>query len=125
VRGERTPRPHGDGETRAWNRSGGGSGGGRGSGEGRGGRRRANQTQVWILDADNNLKPVKVTTGIDDGALVEVSGEGLKAGDRVVVNQVESNGERRAAGQGLRPPGSTAGAGFGGPGGGGPPGPRP
>ena len=38
--GERTPRPHGDGEQRAWNRSGGGpGGGGHGGGEGHGGRR--------------------------------------------------------------------------------------
>jgi HlyD family secretion protein len=121
--GERTPRPHGDGEQRAWNRSGGGpGGGGHGGGEGHGGRRRSNQSQVWVLDADNNLKPVKVTTGIDDGALIEVSGEGLKAGDRVVVNQVDAN-NRRGANPGLRPPGSTTG--FGGPGGGGPPGPGP
>ena len=125
VRGERTPRPHGEGEARAWNHSGGGPGGGggpHGGGEGHGGRRRSNQTQVWVLDPDNNLKPVKVTTGIDDGALIEVSGEGLKAGDRVVVNQVDAN-ERRGGGQGSRPPGSPTG--FGAPGGGGPPGPRP
>jgi len=129
--GERTPRPHGDGEARAWDRQGGPGGpggGGHGGGEGHGGRRRSNQSQVWVLDADNNLHPVKVTTGIDDGALIEVSGEGLKAGDRVIVNQVDANGERRVAGQ--RPPGSPTGfgapgGGFGGPGGGGPPGPRP
>jgi hypothetical protein len=131
--GERTPGPRGDGEARAWNRSAGagaGSGGGGGSrgGEGRPGRRRSNQSQVWVLDAADKLRPVKVTTGIDDGALIEVSGEGLKPGDRVVVNQVDANGERRAAGggngpQGVRPPGSPTG--FGGPGGGGPPGPRP
>jgi HlyD family secretion protein len=131
--GERTPGPRGDGEARAWNRSAGagaGSGGGGGSrgGEGRPGRRRSNQSQVWVLDAADKLRPVKVTTGIDDGALIEVSGEGLNPGDRVVVNQVDANGERRAAGggngpQGVRPPGSTTG--FGGPGGGGPPGPRP
>jgi hypothetical protein len=78
---------------------------------------------VWVLDADNNLRAVKVTTGIDDGALIEISGEGLKAGDRVVVNQVDANGERRSGQPGLRPPGSTTG--FGGPGGGGPPGPGP
>jgi HlyD family secretion protein len=125
VRGGRVPRA-GDGETRAWNRSGGGPGGGggpHGGGEGHGGRRRSNQSQVWVLDADNNLRAVKVTTGIDDGALIEVSGEGLKAGDRVVVNQVDANGDRRQGQPGLRPPGSTTG--FGGPGGGGPPGQGP
>ena len=121
VRGGRVP--HADGEARAWNRPGGPGGGGRSGGEGHGGRRRSNQSQVWVLDADNNLKPVKVTTGIDDGALIEVSGEGLKAGDRVVVNQVDASGERRGTQPGLRPPGATTG--FGGPGGGGPPGPGP
>ena len=131
VRGGITPRPRGGerttpegqpGEVRAWNRQGGPGGGGHG-GEGHAGRRRSSQSQVWVLDADNNIHAVKVTTGIDDGALIQVSGEGLKAGDRVVVNQVDNNGERRAGQPGLRAPGSTTG--FGGPGGGGPPGPRP
>jgi len=81
-----------------------------------------------VLDASNALKPVRVTIGIDDGSLVEVSGEGLKEGDRVVVNQVDASGERRGPGgpgQTFRPPGAPAAGGFGGPGGGGPPVPRP
>ena len=127
--GERTPGAGGEGGGHNWNRGPGSGGEGRSArGEGRGGgRRRSPETQVWVLDADDKLRAVKVTTGIDDGALVEVSGEGLKAGDRVVVNQADAGDRRGAAGpnssQVLRQPGAPAG--FGGPGGGGPPGARP
>jgi HlyD family secretion protein len=121
------------------------SGQGRGDGEGRardharqagesaqGGehphrRRGGAASQVWVLEADGGLRAVKVATGIDDGALIEVSGEGLKAGDRVVVNQLDERGERRGpaapgSGQAFRQPGTAAGVGPGGPPG---PGPRP
>jgi multidrug efflux pump subunit AcrA (membrane-fusion protein) len=69
---------------------------------------------VWVLLENDELKAVPVTTGIDDGALIEVSGQGLKPGDRVVVNAVtarESGADRRGAttspnqGQAFRPPG--------------------
>jgi hypothetical protein len=64
---------------------------------------------------------VQVTTGLDDGTLIEISGPGLKPGDRVVVNEIVSEDRRRAGsgpgqgqGQGLRPPGAGGpGGGFG------------
>ena len=60
-------------------------------GEKRGGRR----GRVWVL-RDGALRPVQVTIGLDDGALVEVSGEGLEAGDAVVVNRAGSSGSERS-----------------------------
>jgi multidrug efflux pump subunit AcrA (membrane-fusion protein) len=49
---------------------------------------------VWVLRNDA-LRPVPVVTGIDDGTLVEVSGEGLEPGDTVVLNRVGSEPERK------------------------------
>jgi len=95
-------------------------------GEGKGSRRGGeHRSQVWVLE-NGSLRAVPVTTGLDDGALIEVAGEGLKEGDKVVVNQIVpgSNTARpgqgsAGQGQGFRP---GAGAGPGpGPG----PGPRP
>jgi HlyD family secretion protein len=40
---------------------------------------------VWILDADNKPQRVAVTTGESDGTYTEVTGGGLKDGDRVIV----------------------------------------
>lgn len=81
--------------------------------EGRTAHRTGHRSQVWVLLENGKLQAVPVTTGIDDGALVEVSGPGLKAGDRVVVNAVvagEAAPDRHAApapnpGQAFRPPG--------------------
>jgi HlyD family secretion protein len=101
-RGERGSRPRGEGRPER-------QGGGRGSG-----RRSEHRSQVWVLLENGELKAVPVTTGIDDGALIEVSGQGLKPGDRVVVNAVsakDSGADRRGAttapnqGQAFRPPG--------------------
>jgi HlyD family secretion protein len=121
---ERAPGARAEGGGRTGNRPPGAGGEGRShGGEARSGRRRALTSQVWLLAADDTLHPLKVTTGIDDGALIEVSGDGLKTGDRVVVNQIDSSGERRGPNAPiLRQPGSATGFG---PGGGGPPGPRP
>jgi HlyD family secretion protein len=102
-RGERGGRPRGEGRPER-------QGGGRAFG-----RRGEHRSQVWVLLENGELKAVPVTTGIDDGALIEVSGPGLKPGDKVVVNAVAakesgSGAERRAAsapspGQAFRPPG--------------------
>jgi HlyD family secretion protein len=78
-----------------------GSGSGRPGGTGRWGEGRlagasARRSRVWVLSGDGTLRPVPVTTGIDDGALIEVSGEDLKPGDRVVVNQANSSEQGRA-----------------------------
>jgi HlyD family secretion protein len=102
-RGERGNRPRGEGRPER-------QGGGRTT------ARREHRSQVWVLLENGELKAVPVTTGIDDGALIEVSGQGLKPGDRVVVNAVsakDSAAERRGAttppnqgqGQAFRPPG--------------------
>ena len=51
--------------------------------------------QVWVLDQDNQPKPVTVTLGITDGATTEVTGGALKQGDRVIVaslNKREAGG---------------------------------
>jgi len=73
-------------------------------GEGRPARTGARRSRVWVLDPKGALRPVAVTTGLDDGALIEVSSDELKPGDRVVVNQV-SRAEQRssAANQGANP----------------------
>jgi HlyD family secretion protein len=74
--------------------------------------------RIWVL-RNGNLTPVVVRTGLDDGTLIEISGEDLKEGDEVVVNAVRPNaprpaaGERPAgAGQGQPNPGRGGGAGF-------------
>ena len=61
----------------------------RGPGSGRsdasGGR-----AQIWLL-RDGKLASVRVRTGLDDGTLIEVTGEDLKVGDVVVVNAVRTD----------------------------------
>lgn len=42
--------------------------------------------RVWVMK-DGKLTPVPVKVGLDDGTLVEVSGEGLQPGDKVVVSE--------------------------------------
>ena len=51
------------------------------------------RSRVWVL-RDGALRAVPVTLGLDDGANVEVSGEGLLPGDTVVVN-ISSPAEHR------------------------------
>src|ERR1700689_957437 len=77
--------------------SGGPGGGSGGSGSGAGGHggpgartharpgRGGPPARIWLL-RDGKLVPVQVRTGLDDGTLIEVSGEELKEGDIVVVN---------------------------------------
>ena len=43
---------------------------------------------VWVLDRDNQPKPVNVSLGITDGAFTEVTGGDLKEGDRVIVGSL-------------------------------------
>jgi len=52
-----------------------------------GGQRTGGQTppQVWVLNGQSPA-PVRVTTGLDDGAFVEITGGDLKAGDQVIVS---------------------------------------
>jgi len=63
-----------------------------------GGSQRARRSRVWVLTDAGELRPVQVTTGIDDGSVIEVAGEGLAPGDKVVVNEAgEARDSRRAA----------------------------
>ena len=72
---------------------------------------RAMQT-IWLLDAENKLKPVQIRTGITDGHYTEVVGGDLKEGDNVVVGLATSKVE------GPPPPGAQGPMGGRGPGGG-------
>jgi len=79
-----------------------GEGGARpGSRPGRGGER----ARIWVL-RDGKLVAVRVRTGLDDGTLIEVSGDDLKEGDIVVVNAVRPNASRADAAPGANRPGA-------------------
>jgi HlyD family secretion protein len=58
-----------------------------GKGEAKRERKAEHRSQVWVLN-DGKLRAVPVVTGIDDGTLIEVSGDGLEPGNTVVVNKV-------------------------------------
>jgi hypothetical protein len=64
-----------------------------------------------VLQPDGTLRSVAVTLGIDDGALIEVSGADLHVGDKVVVNEVSQEERRRNAqgGAGNQGPGQGQG----------------
>lgn len=66
-----------------------------GGGERPAGTRRAGAggapARLWLL-VNGKLQQVRVRTGLDDGTLIEVSGQDLKAGDEVVVNAVRPSG---------------------------------
>jgi HlyD family secretion protein len=73
---------------------GGGGGGGQGGGR-RGGRRGGQRTPrqqgtVWVLDAQNNPKPVTVRIGITDGVDTEISGP-LRADAEVVIGTADND----------------------------------
>jgi HlyD family secretion protein len=53
-------------------------------------------TRVWVL-REQTPTPVAVKIGLDDGSLVEVSGEGLHPGDRVVLAYEGDDDSRRTA----------------------------
>lgn len=58
--------------------------------------------RVWVL-RDGRLAPVPVKVGLDDGALVEISGDGLQPGDKVAVaEQHESEAAANRSGQNQR-----------------------
>jgi HlyD family secretion protein len=65
------------------------------------------RAQLWLL-RDGKLVPVRVRTGLDDGTLIEVSGEDLKVGDVVVVNAVRPNAPQTEPQGENRPPGTNA-----------------
>jgi HlyD family secretion protein len=69
---------------------------------------RNDRARLWLL-RDGKLIAVRVRAGLDDGTLIEVSGEDLQPDDRVVVNAVKSGAEASASQAGNRP---GAGLGF-------------
>ena len=92
----------------------------RGGGQGReagarpgGGRSGASngRAQIWLL-RDGKLVSVRVHTGLDDGTLIEVTGEELKVGDVVVVNAVRPNTTPTEVSGENRPPGTNVRGGF-------------
>jgi HlyD family secretion protein len=89
--GEECHRPGGASGTGAGNRRSGAPGG---------------RALIWLL-RDDRLVPVRVHTGLDDGTLIEVSGEDLKAGDVVVVNAVRPNAPPAGSPGENRPPGTN------------------
>jgi HlyD family secretion protein len=64
------------------------------------------RAQIWLL-RDDKLVSVRVHTGLDDGTLIEVSGEDLKVGDVVVVNAVRPNTAPTGSQAENRPPGTN------------------
>jgi HlyD family secretion protein len=58
--------------------------------------------RVWVQKGDE-LKPVPIETGLDDGNYVEVVSGDLKEGDVVVVDQIRANSQDSGAGSGSRP----------------------
>src|SRR5580704_7250118 len=80
------------------------------SGSGRSGAA-GGRAQIWLL-RDGKLVSVRVHTGLDDGTLVEVTGEDLKVGDVVVVNAVRPNSPPPEVSGENRPPGTNVRGGF-------------
>jgi HlyD family secretion protein len=54
-------------------------------------RHPSNQARVW-LDQEGTLKPVTITSGLDDGNYVEVLSGDLKVGDTVVTDETRTAG---------------------------------
>jgi HlyD family secretion protein len=73
-----------------------------------GGREGGPPARLWVM-RDGKLVPVRVRTGLDDGILVEVSGDDLHEDDVVVVNAVRPNQprEEQRPGQSNGPGGSN------------------
>jgi HlyD family secretion protein len=83
-----------------------GSAGGTRAGSGRSTAAGA-RTQIWLL-RDGKLVSARVHTGLDDGTLIEVTGEDLKVGDIIVVNAVRPNAQPTEPLGENRPPGTNA-----------------
>ncbi|MFI5252709.1 MAG: efflux RND transporter periplasmic adaptor subunit [Bacteroidota bacterium] len=43
-------------------------------------------TQIWVLDAVGNIKPVQVTLGLNDNRYVEITSDQIKEGDDIVLS---------------------------------------
>jgi len=71
------------------------------AGDGTHRHKRAAEARVWVLRA-GQPEPVSVTSGLGDGTFVEITGGDLKAGDKVIVNEIRS-GEKKTTGTAPRP----------------------
>jgi HlyD family secretion protein len=60
----------------------------------------ASEQTIWLLGQDGKPRPVAVRAGVTDGNFTEVSGGGIKEGDRVIVASLPAKG---AAGAGAAP----------------------
>ena len=49
--------------------------------------RQSSRGRIFVLDTEGRPRAVPVRTGLTDGAFTEVSGEGLKEGDTVIIGQ--------------------------------------
>lgn len=78
------------------------SSGGRGA-DGRGENRRPGRSGTVYVLRDNTLQPVRLRLGLNDGRQTEVTEGELKAGDAVVIADLQASSANKAAGQ----PGST------------------
>jgi HlyD family secretion protein len=96
--------PEGISRTARGNRQGREDSQGRGSGRSTAAGGRA---QLWLL-RDGKLVSARVHTGLDDGTLIEVTGEDLKVGDIVVVNAVRPNAQVTEPLSENRPSGTNA-----------------
>jgi HlyD family secretion protein len=66
-------------------------------GKGRGSKTKGEHTHmrtVYVLDSNNNPKPVDIKTGISDGIYTEVI-DGLKEGDAIITGSLSLGGARR------------------------------
>jgi HlyD family secretion protein len=108
--GEHTHRAAGESEAGA-----GGAGGTGGAGGQRPHAHAGGHARLWLM-REGKLVPVQVRTGLDDGTLIEVSGDDIKEGDVVVVNAVRPNAPKpegeRAPGGAANPNAPRAGGGF-------------
>jgi HlyD family secretion protein len=75
-----------------------GNGRGRGQGRGKEDKQEGASGTVYVLSG-NQLKPVKVKTGITDNRYTEVVGGDLKDGDQVVVEDAQASGSAATTGQ--------------------------
>ena len=64
--------------------------------------KQAAETRVWVLRS-GQPEPVPVTAGLSDSTFVEITSGDLKAGDKVVVNEIRS-GEKKTGGAPARSP---------------------
>ena len=66
--------------------------------------------KIYVLRTDstqnNKSQPVaiKVTTGLTDGRLTEISSSEIKAGDKTIISETQSNGQAAGGSSGTRMP---------------------